>query len=91
MSENLNFETHYPKNRYPKNAPDLVAGLWGSVMLALSKSLHVIPHLDYGSHLWTPFKVTTFVPFHIIEKVHRVFTKHKDCVKNLSYAGKLST
>ena len=44
------------------------------VLLNLFKSL-VIPHLDYGSQLWSPFQVKSI---NSPERVQRVFTKHID-------------
>ena len=57
------------------------------VLLTLFKSL-VIPHLDYGSQLWSPFQVKSI---NAIERVHRVFTKHIDGIHNLSYAERLKS
>ena len=57
------------------------------VLLTLFKSL-VIPHLDYGSQLWSPFQVKSI---NAIERVQRVFTKHIDGMHNLSYAERLKS
>ena len=51
------------------------------------KSL-VIPHLDYGSQLWSPFQVKNI---NALERVQRVFTKHIDGMHNLSYAERLKS
>ena len=58
-----------------------------SVLLTLFKSI-VIPHLDYGSQLWSPFKVKNI---NALEKVQRVFTKHTDGMHNLPYAERLKS
>ena len=57
------------------------------VLLILFKSL-VIPHLDYGSQLWSPFQVKSI---NALERVQRVFTKHIDGMHNLSYAERLKS
>ena len=57
------------------------------VLLTLFKSL-VIPHLDYGSQLWSPFQVKSI---NALERVQRVFTKYIDGMHNLSYAERLVT
>ena len=57
------------------------------VLLTLFKSL-VIPHLDYGSQLWSPFQVKSI---NALERVQRVFTKHIDGMHNLSYAERLKS
>ena len=57
------------------------------VLLTLFKSL-VIPHLDYGSQLWSPFQVKSI---NALERVQRVFTKHIDGMHNLLYAERLVT
>ena len=49
------------------------------VLLTLFKSL-VIPHLDYGSQLWSLFKTKNI---NALERVQRVFTKHIDGMQNL--------
>ena len=57
------------------------------VLLTLFKSL-VIPHLDYGSQLWSPFQVKSI---NALERVQHVFTKHIDGMHNLSYAKRLKS
>ena len=58
-----------------------------SVLLTLFKSI-VIPHLDYGSQLWSPFKVKNI---NALEKVQRVFTKHIDECNSLNSRSKEKT
>ena len=57
------------------------------VLLTFFKSL-VIPHLDYGSQLWSHFQVKSI---NALERVQRVFTKHIDGMHNLSYAERLKS
>ena len=56
-----------------------------SVLLTLFKSI-VLPHLDYGSQLWSPYKIKSI---NALEKVQRVFTKHIDGMHDLSYTERL--
>ena len=60
-----------------------------SVLLTLFKSI-VLPHLDYGSQLWSPFKVKNI---NALEKVQRVlmFTKHIDGMHDLTYTERLKS
>ena len=48
----------------------------------------VLPHLDYGSQLWSPFKVKNI---NTLENVQRVFTKHIDGMHDLLYTERLNS
>ena len=54
-------------------------------MLTLFKSL-VLSRLDYGSQLWSPYKVKDIS---LLESVQRAFTKHIKGMHTYSYADRL--
>ena len=55
-------------------------------MFTLFKFL-VLSRLDYGSQLWSPYKVKNIS---LLESVHRAFTKHIKGMHTYSYANRLS-
>ena len=92
MSENCDFDNHIAT--VVKKCSRLCGWILRTfstrskpVLLTLFKSL-VIPHLDYGSQLWSPFQVKSI---NALERVQRVFTKHIDGMHNLSYAERLKS
>ena len=84
MPENCEFDNHIAT--VVKKCSRLCGWIL-PVLLTLFKSL-VIPHLDYGSQLWSPFQVKSI---NALERVQRVFTKHIDGMHNLSYAERLKS
>jgi len=54
-------------------------------MLILFKSL-VLSRLEYGSQLWSPYKIKHITA---VEKIQRSFTKHISGMRDLSYAERL--
>ena len=90
MSENCDFDSHIAS--VAKKCSRLCGWILRtfstrskSVLLTLFKSI-VLPHLDYGSQLWSPYKVKNI---NALEKVQRVFTKHIDGMHDLSYTERL--
>ena len=86
MSENCDFDSHIAS--VAKKCSRLCGWILRtfstrskSVLLTLFKSI-VLPHLDYRSQLWSPYKAKNI---NALEKVQRVFTKHIDGMHNLSY------
>ena len=65
-----------------------LANLFHAFQASPDNFVQVISHLDYGSELWSPFKVKNI---NALEKVQRVFTKHIDGMHNLSYAERLKS
>ena len=75
MSENCDFDSHIAS--VAKKCSRLCGWILRtfstrskSILLTLFKSI-VLPHLHYGSQLWSPFKVKNI---NALEKVQRVFT-----------------
>ena len=92
MSENCDFDNHFAA--VAKKCSRLCGWILRTVstrskpvLLTLFKSI-VIPHLDHGFQLWSPFKEKNI---NALEKVQRVFTKHIDGMHNLSYAERLKS
>ena len=92
MSENCDFNSHMAS--VAKKCSRLCGWILGtfstrskSVLLTLFKSI-VLSHLDYGSQLWSPFKVKNI---NALEKVQRVFTKHIDGIHDLSFTERLQS
>ena len=85
MSENCEFDNHIAT--VVKKCWILRTFSMRSKPVLLTLSL-VIPHLDYGSQLWSPFQVKSI---NALERVQRVFTKHIDGMHNLSYAERLKS
>ena len=90
MSENCDFDSHIAS--VAKKCSRLCGWILRtfstrskSVLLTLFKSI-VLPHLDYGSQLWSPYKIKSI---NALEKVQRVFTKHIDGMHDLSYTERL--
>ena len=90
MSENCDFDSHIAS--VAKKCSRLCGWILRtfstrskSVLLTLFKSI-VLPHLDYGSQLWSPYKVKNI---NALEKVQRVFTKHIDGMHDLPYTERL--
>ena len=86
MSENCDFDSHIAS--VAKKCSRLCGWILRtfstrskSVLLTLFKSI-VLPHLDYRSQLWSPYKAKNI---NALEKVQRVFTKHIERRHNLSY------
>ena len=90
MSENCDFDSHIAS--VAKKCSRLCGWILRtfstrskSVLLTLFKSI-VLPHLDYGSQLWSPYKVKNI---NALEKVQSVFTMHIDGMHDLSYTERL--
>ena len=90
MSENCDFDSHIAS--VAKKCSRLCGWILRtfstrskSVSLTLFKSI-VLPYLDYGSQLWSPYKIKSI---NALEKVQRVFTKHIDGMHDLSYTERL--
>ena len=91
MSENCDFDSHIAS--VAKKCSRLCGWILQtfstrskSALLTLFKSI-VVPHLDYGSQLWSSYKVKNIKA---LEKV-RVFTKHIDGMHDLSFTERLKT
>ena len=93
MSENCEFDNHIAT--VVKKCSRLCGWILRNLFQAFQASpfnfvqvIIVIPHLDYGSQLWSPFQVKSI---NALERVQRVFTKHIDGMHNLSYAERLKS
>ena len=87
MSENCDFDRHIiisSQEMLQTMWLDL-ANLFNLFEISIANPFQVnsvtVPHLDYGSQLWSPYKVKNI---NALEKVQRVFTKHTDGMHNLS-------
>ena len=93
MSENCDFDSHIASlakkcSRLCGWISQTFSTRSNSVLLTLFKSI-VLPHLDYGSQLWSPYWALQVKNINALEKVQRVFTKHIDRMHDFSYTERL--